>query len=73
MIPLTVKPKVVVLLNRKNEVMAVATNVAPVNPADNDPLNVVTCHTMADFNSHGLPFNSTNPTQPVQVLAHGKH
>lgn len=64
MIPLTTKPTVVLLLSPKgDEVMAVASNIAPVktdNPAE-DPLEVVVTRNLTDFNkaAEGKPFNST--------------
>ena len=64
MTPLTTKPSVVLLLAPKgNDVMAVASNIAPVktdNPAE-DPLEVVVTRNLTDFNTAaaGKPFNST--------------
>lgn len=64
MTPLTTKPTVVILLAPKgDEVMAVASNVAPIatnNPAE-DPLTVVMTRKMAVFKDEAAnkPFDST--------------
>ncbi len=64
MTPLTTKPTVVILLAPKtDEVMAVASNVAPVktdNPSE-DPLNVIVTRKMAAFKEEAAnkPFDST--------------
>lgn len=64
MTPLTTKPTVVILLAPKtDEVMAVASNVAPVktdNPSE-DPLTVVVTRSVTAFKDEAAnkPFDST--------------
>lgn len=62
MTPLTQNPKVVLLV-KKNEVAAVATNVAP-------DLEVVVTNTESDFKAQaaGLSFDTTRP-ETVPVLS----
>jgi hypothetical protein len=71
MTPLTTKPAVVILLAPKgDEVMAVASNIAPVTVAtvSEDPLTIKLTRKMGEFNEAAAnkPFNSTAPlVQPV--------